>query len=58
MEQIAREVIRDIGYNDHRYGFDGDTCAVLTAIGKQSPDIALGVDIDQEQNKMVPVIKA
>lgn len=44
MEQIARGVIRDIGYCNHEYGFDADTCAILTAISKQSPDIALGVD--------------
>jgi len=44
-------VIRDVGYCDHQYGFDADTCVVLTAISKQSPDIALGVDIDPEKNK-------
>lgn len=44
MEQTARAVIRDIGYCNHEYGFDADTCVVLTAISKQSPDIALGVD--------------
>ena len=42
--RIARDVIRDIGYNDASYGFDANTCAVLTAIDEQSPDIALGVD--------------
>ncbi len=42
--KIAREVIRDIGYNDAGQGFDGGTCAVLTAIDEQSPDIALGVN--------------
>lgn len=42
--KIARGVIRDIGYNDAGQGFDGDTCAVLTAIDEQSPDIAMGVN--------------
>ena len=41
---IARQVIRDIGYNDAAQGFDGSTCAVLTAIDEQSPDIAMGVN--------------
>lgn len=44
IEQIARQVIADIGYNSSEIGFDADSCAVLTAIGKQSPDIAQGVD--------------
>jgi S-adenosylmethionine synthetase len=44
MEQIARDTVRSIGYDDLKLGFDGETCAVLTAIGKQSADIALGVD--------------
>ena len=42
--KIVREVICDIGYNRSEYGFDGNTCAVLTAIDEQSPDIAMGVD--------------
>ena len=41
---LARKVIRDIGYVDASFGFDGDHCAVLTAIDEQSPDIAMGVD--------------
>ncbi len=41
---IARQVICDIGYDSPEKGFDGHTCAVLTTIDKQSPDIALGVD--------------
>ena len=41
---IAREVICDIGYDSPEKGFDGHTCAILTTIDKQSPDIALGVD--------------
>ena len=42
--QIARKVIKEVGYNDAAYGFDSKACAVLTAIDEQSPDIALGVD--------------
>ena len=41
---IARETVRRIGYNDATYGFDCNTCAVINAIDKQSPDIAQGVD--------------
>jgi S-adenosylmethionine synthetase len=41
---IARETIRDIGYTRAKFGFDCDTCAVVTAIDTQSPDIAMGVD--------------
>lgn len=44
IQKIAREVILDIGYDRGKYGFDGATCAVLTAIDEQSGDIALGVD--------------
>jgi S-adenosylmethionine synthetase len=44
VEAIAREVIKDIGYNSSTMGFDWESCAVLSAIGKQSADIALGVD--------------
>ena len=42
--KIARETIREIGYDRAKYGFDADTCAVITSIDEQSPDIALGVD--------------
>ena len=42
--KIARQVIRDIGYDRAKYGFDGDSCAVISNIDEQSPDIALGVD--------------
>ena len=42
--KIAREVIRDIGYDRAKYGFDCDTCGVITNIDEQSGDIALGVD--------------
>ncbi len=44
LEQIVREKIKDIGYTSSDVGFDGDTCAVINAIGKQSGDIAQGVD--------------
>lgn len=44
VSSIARETIKKAGYTKAVYGFDGDTCAVVTAIGKQSPDIALGVN--------------
>ena len=43
--KVAREVIRDVGYTRAKYGFDYETCAVITAIQEQSGDIALGVDI-------------
>nr|WP_321501668.1 methionine adenosyltransferase [uncultured Dethiosulfovibrio sp.] len=42
--RIAREIVKEIGYTRAKYGFDGETCAVLTAIDEQSSDIALGVD--------------
>lgn len=42
--KIAREVVVDIGYDRAKYGFDGHTCAVLTTIDEQSPDIAMGVN--------------
>lgn len=44
VDEITRHVIRDIGYNSSQMGFDWESCAVLSAIGKQSPDIAQGVD--------------
>ena len=45
VEQIARQVIKDIGYTEAKFGFNGDTCAVVNVIGKQSPDISQGVDV-------------
>lgn len=45
---IARKVIKDIGYNNEACGFDGNTCAVLTSIDAQSPDIAMGVNESYE----------
>lgn len=47
IESIARDTIREIGYVDPALGFDADSCAVLSCIGKQSPDIAMGVDRDE-----------
>ncbi len=44
IQTVVRDCIREIGYDRAKYGFDCDTCAVLTAIDKQSPDIALGVN--------------
>ncbi len=44
IEEITRKTIRDIGYTSSAMGFDADSCAVLSAIGKQSPDINQGVD--------------
>lgn len=44
VDEITRHVIKDIGYNSSQMGFDWESCAVLSAIGKQSPDIAQGVD--------------
>ena len=45
VEQIVRNLLKDIGYTDAKYGFNADTCAVVNVIGKQSPDISQGVDI-------------
>ena len=42
--KVAREVVREIGYDRGKYGFDCDTCGVITSITEQSPDIAMGVD--------------
>ncbi len=44
LPEIVRETVRDIGYNSSEMGFDWETCAVLSSIDKQSPDIAMGVD--------------
>jgi S-adenosylmethionine synthetase len=44
MPEIVRETIKDIGYNNSSMGFDGETCAVISTIDKQSPDIAVGVN--------------
>ena len=44
LQKIVRDVVRDIGYTRAKYGFDADTCAVISNIDEQSPDIAMGVD--------------
>ncbi len=46
--KVARDTIKEIGYTRAKYGFDGDTCAVLTSIKEQSPDIAMGVNESQD----------
>lgn len=51
VENIVRDVINDIGYNHSESGFDSNTCAVLNAIGSQSPDIAMGVDETDEHEQ-------
>jgi S-adenosylmethionine synthetase len=51
MEAIVREVVLDIGYDESDKGFDGATCCVLNAIGKQSPDIAQGVDRESDEKQ-------
>jgi S-adenosylmethionine synthetase len=50
-QDVVRGVIQTIGYDDPSIGFDANSCAVLTAIGTQSPDIALGVDAHTSQSK-------
>jgi len=44
VDQLVRDVVRDIGYNHPKFGFDATSCGVMNAIGRQSPDIAQGVD--------------
>ncbi|HHY75582.1 MAG TPA: methionine adenosyltransferase [Firmicutes bacterium] len=51
MPQIVRDTLRSIGYTRAKFGFDSETCAVLTAIEEQSPDIALGVDRSLESKE-------
>ncbi|WP_454781924.1 methionine adenosyltransferase [Legionella sp. WA2022007384] len=51
VEAVTRQVVKDIGYNSSQMGFDWESCAVLSAIGKQSPDIAQGVD--NKETKML-----
>src|SRR6201993_4383055 len=51
ISSIVRQIVRDIGYTDSSMGFDADSCGVLVAIGRQSPDIALGVDPSGEKEQ-------
>ena len=51
LEDVVRQVILDIGYDSSEVGFDGASCAVLNAIGKQSPDIAMGVDEGEDHEQ-------
>jgi len=51
IEALARQTVIDIGYTDSAMGFDGASCAVINALGKQSPDIAMGVDRDDPENQ-------
>lgn len=53
-QKIVRETICEIGYDNDEYGFNGNTCGVIVALDKQSPDIALGVDkaLEAKENKM------
>ena len=54
IQKIVRDTVREIGYNRGKFGFDADTCAVITAIDEQSEDIALGVDkaLEAKENQM------
>ncbi len=54
VQSIVRDTIRNVGYDRAKYGFDCDTCAVITALDKQSPDIAIGVDnsLEVKEGKM------
>ena len=54
IQKIVRDTVKEIGYDKSEYGFDGNTCAVLTAIDEQSGDIAMGVDkaLEARENKM------
>jgi S-adenosylmethionine synthetase len=49
IEELVRRTVLEIGYSDSRMGFDGASCAVISALGKQSPDIAQGVDRDDPE---------
>jgi S-adenosylmethionine synthetase len=51
--EVVRHVIREVGYNDDRMGICADTCAVMLSIGRQSPDIALGVNEDASRGKEI-----
>ena len=50
-EEIIRQTVKEIGYNSSEMGFDWESCAVINALGRQSPDIAMGVDRETEENQ-------
>ena len=54
IQGIVRDTVREIGYDRGKYGFDADTCAVMTVLDKQSADIAMGVDkaLEAKENQM------
>ena len=54
IQKIVRDTVREIGYTRGKYGFDADTCGVITAIDEQSSDIAMGVDkaLEAKENNM------
>ena len=54
IQKIVRDTVREIGYTRGKYGFDADTCGVITAIDEQSADIAMGVDkaLEAKENQM------
>ena len=54
IQKIVRDTVREIGYTRAKYGFDADTCGVITTLDEQSADIALGVDkaLEAKENKM------
>ena len=54
IQKIVRDTVREIGYTRGKYGFDADTCGVITTIDEQSSDIAMGVDkaLEAKENNM------
>ncbi|WP_299878839.1 methionine adenosyltransferase [uncultured Cocleimonas sp.] len=50
-EKIVRDTVKEIGYTSSEIGFDGDSCAVINALGQQSPDIAMGVDREDKESQ-------
>lgn len=54
IQKIVRETVKEIGYDRAKYGFDADTCSVITSIDEQSADIAMGVDkaLEEKENRM------
>ena len=51
-QTLVRDTVKEIGYTRAKYGFDGETCAVLSSIQEQSPDIAMGVDRDEVEDEL------